>query len=360
MSLLDVKNKCLEDTKRRGATIRESALKGLSVTYNKAKELSSTNVQFTTIEDIIYEKRIKSESVIVNDPKQNDKSFFDEKILICDLDTEIEVGTYVNILGKWYLVIFEEVRPTNIYKEFTARKCTREISTKRIWLFGKDEVLPRFKEEIVKIPIIVENLTLYSEGIREINYGMLSIVDGKRNIFYGTNSRFHKFMSVGRRFMLSGENVFNITHIDNFSYEGITQITAMQTVTIPDDNKELNVADYYSKDNNSTDVNDTPNLSDYRMLLSGVEKLKIGSKQLYVAKVVGLDDSEIDTPLQWNVDVIKGSVSDITVDLINNKSLTISAKSDLDIIGGQLLVTVSILREPSVCIEKTITITSVI
>lgn len=345
-----------------GTTRQERDVVRLTREFDKLLQSSpsSVNVDYITIGDIILENKARQERVIVNDNKMNDKSFFDEKLIFCRRGTSLGVGSYITIDDEWYLIIFEERRPHKAYREFVARICTGEITVKREWMYTKEEMLPVMENEICHIPIVVENLTLYSEGVKEINYGMLSIVDGKRNITYGSDPRFHTFMTVGRRFMLMGETAFNVTHIDNFTFTGITKITAMQSVVVPEDNKELNIADYYStKASPSKDMVDIPNLSDYRLQLVGVPKIKIGSKQLYEASIVGLEDKPLDLGLDWQITHIKGKESDITAELISNKTLSIKAVRDLDIIGGQLNIRVSIQDEPGVFVEKKVDITSI-
>ncbi len=322
---------------------------------------NSYSIEHTTLEDMLYERKLSSERVIVNDYRENDQSFYDEKALFCLNTSKVKVGSYVVFHDSWYLVIFEEKRPHGAYKQFTMRECNSKVCIVKKWLFEDELLVPRFKQEILTVPIVLESLTLYTEGVKEINYGTIAIVDGKRNITYGAFDRFEKFMSLGRRVMISGKAIYSVTHVDDYSYRGIIQASALQGLITPNDNEELSVADYYAHTNDSSDTTDIPNLGNYILKLEGVERLKIGSTQRYDATVLTANGDKVDreVELEWSIEHIKGDSSDITTDFTNNKSLTIKATNDIDIVGRQFKILVSIVNEPKVFIEKNIKITSI-
>lgn len=359
---MDLRERYIKNVNRFGSSQGERDKLKLEMAFEKLlnDSTNSVEIEYTTIANIIAENEPNTEKVVINDSRINDKTFFDEKLIFCKNTSNITVGSYLKIKDEWYLVTFEERRPHGAYKEYVARVCTANITVKREWLYSIGEIMPTIKKESCVIPIVVENLTLYSEGVREINYGMLSIVDGKRKISYGTDERFHKFMIIGRRFMLMHETAFHITHIDNFSFKGITTITAMQSVVTPEDNADLNIADYYNLNILDKDISTEQNLSDYKLQLLGVERIKIGSNQLYKASVIDLQGKEVDVALSWEITNIKGSPGDIKCELIDNKTLSIKPLKDLNIIGGQFVVKVSIQDEPQVSIEKNVVITSLL
>ena len=173
------------------------------------------------------------ETVSINDFSENDQSKLDEKILKVRHDLDIEIGCYLQWEGNWWLVTFNEHKSAEGFRKFIIRRCNQ------ILRYG-------YKGKVYELPISIENLTMYSDGIAD--EATTSVPDSKRQIWYGYNDLV-KVIDIGTRVMLTNRAVFRITHINDFEYNGgvtgtfgLIKALILETATISDDDEENNVA----------------------------------------------------------------------------------------------------------------------
>ena len=90
---------------------------------------------------------IGTELMAINDVTENDDKALDEKILLTQKDSQIDIGCYVFYDNSWFLVTFKETKEINIYKKFVMRRCNQILNYE-------------YHNELYKIPLSIENLTI--------------------------------------------------------------------------------------------------------------------------------------------------------------------------------------------------------
>lgn len=195
--------------------------------------VTSDYYTYTKVDELPDLETNEKELMIINDVAQNDKTALDEKILLCRLNTSIDVGCYVWFNENWFLIEFEENKTIPTHKKFIMRRCNNMLNF-------------NYKGKIYNIPLSISNLTLYSKGIRDTKY--LSEADAKRDVFIGSNP-ITRAIERGNRIMLNNLSTFRITHINDFEYTrrcdneaGLIKWITVQTLVLNEDDKENNVA----------------------------------------------------------------------------------------------------------------------
>lgn len=186
-----------------------------------------------TVHDIILS--LNSESEVMNkynvtceisNVTNNDQDKYDEKYVKFSMLQDITYGSYVKWNNAEWLILFEENNPFQIYRTFTMRRCNNEFNFK-------------YNGVLYKIPQVVKNLTLYSDGLDDEIY--ISKPDAQRQILMADNGLTSK-IKIGTRVMLTNATVYMITHIDDFSHPGVrTMICKQDTINSLDD-LESNIA----------------------------------------------------------------------------------------------------------------------
>lgn len=195
--------------------------------------VTSDYFSYTKIDELPDLDTNEKELMIINDVSQNDKTALDEKILLCRLNVNIDVGSYVYFNGNWFVIEFEENKSIQTHKKYIMRRCNNTLNF-------------NYKGKIYNIPLSISNLTLYSKGIKDTKY--LSEADAKRDVFIGSNP-ITRAIERGNRIMLNNLSTFRITHINDFEYTrrydeeaGLIKWIVVQTLVLNEDDKENNVA----------------------------------------------------------------------------------------------------------------------
>lgn len=260
---------------------KESTEKGrLDFKYMLENDLSPTvyevDLSVNKREGLEDSKKVK---VDVGNVSNNDQREFDEKYIKFTYDEDVSLGSQVKWKDKDWLIVHEEEMAYDIYNSFTMKRCNNVLSFK-------------LGEERYDIPIVVRNLTLYSDGMSDMVY--ISTQDGKRNILLPEND-ITKNIKIDTRVMLTNETAYRITHIDNFTRKGIRNLTAIQVEVNSLDDLENNIA--YNKDLLDKKI-------DASSIIQGEDILYIGSfndytvdgfKDTYKWEIEGLSDSLIIT-----------------------------------------------------------------
>ena len=195
--------------------------------------VTSDYFSYTKVDELPDLETNEKELMIINDVSQNDKTALDEKILLCRLNVNIDVGSYVYFNGNWFVIEFEENKSIQTHKKYIMRRCNNTLNF-------------NYKGKIYNIPLSISNLTLYSKGIKDTKY--LSEADAKRDVFIGSNP-ITRAIERGNRIMLNNLSTFRITHINDFEYTrrydeeaGLIKWIVVQTLVLNEDDKENNVA----------------------------------------------------------------------------------------------------------------------
>lgn len=215
-----MKQKIIDDGRRSFEQYLRTSPTAMEVTYTKPDEFPNLETN---------EKKLMA----INDKTDNDKKAYDEKKLMCTLDTDIEVGSYVFWQQTWWLVIFKEYKPMDTYKRLTMTKCNE--------LYNYN-----YKGKVYKIPMVVAALTLYGDGLADIRH--TSYGDSKNRIHFGSNP-ITRTIDVGTRIMLTGKTTYRVTNLTDFEYNGksigspgLCSALVLQTTMLGEDDVENNIA----------------------------------------------------------------------------------------------------------------------
>lgn len=286
---------------------------------------TAIDVQITKPEEYTITEDTQYCRVVLEDITNNDKRAMDEKNLFVKVDENIDVGCYLYFDNSFWIIIFKEHRTTKDMKKYIIRRCNQFIKYK-------------YKGVIYEIPIFIENLTMYSDGIADgVN---VSIEDAKRQIWYGSNP-ITRLLDTNTRIMLTNSTVFRITHINDFEYvgektgsRGLIKSLILQTGILNEDDLENNLA--YNGE--TEDVVDT---SDYKIL--GSDDIYLSSYNIY--QINGFDKVEFE---------LKDSPY-ARLEIVDDNTCKVTATSNYSYIGSKITLVASAYGN---VYEKKITIIS--
>lgn len=119
------------------------------------KTMPSVNhIQITDPNEYTITENTKYCDVILEDITNNDKKALDEKNMYTKISENVDVGCYIFFDNSFWLVIFKEHKTIADKKHFVIKRCNQFVNYK-------------YKNELYKIPVSIENLT--------INYMLLYI-----------------------------------------------------------------------------------------------------------------------------------------------------------------------------------------
>ena len=247
--------------KRSGEGYKERAVNEGIRSFRKALMENPTcyEVQATVPDEVCITEDTRSIMAMITDVALNDQRALDDKYIHVDIEEDLDVGCYIKWQGINWLLVYEEVNGFPTHKTFVMKRCNQ------IFRFKQNNIL-------YDIPVSVTNLTLYSDGLADGKF--LSKADAKRNIKFGS-SPLTRSMDLGTRIMLTGKTVFRITHIDNFSQEGLIACIGLQTALVPLDDTENNIA------YNSDWVEDDPKDTSVSATIEGEEYIHLGVEEVY-------------------------------------------------------------------------------
>lgn len=143
----------------------------------------------------------KTVDVIINDVSKNDQKSFDEKFILTRVSDGIKFGTYIKFDDFYWVVNFQENQTHKVYYKYVIRRCNKIVKFNH-------------NDKIYNIPVVVKNLTQYSDGMQDIKY--TSISDNKIALMFGINSITKKF-DLGDRLII-GKNAYRTTFIEDYQF----------------------------------------------------------------------------------------------------------------------------------------------
>lgn len=266
----------------------------------------------TDPDEVLITEKTKKVLCALQDLTNNDKRALDEKQLLVPKDTNVDVGCYFFFDNCYWIIIFKEHKSMNTYKKFIARRCNQVVNYK-------------YKGVVYPIPVSIENLTMYSDGLADLKY--TSQQDSKRMITFGSNPVTRSVVA-NTRVMLTGKTVFRVTHINDFEYngaytgaEGIIKTLVLQTTIRDEDDLVNNVA----WNENSEGNEEKP----VEKKIIGDSKVMIGSKKTYTSQ--GLEFST-----SWRIDTSDGSdyKDFLKIKISEKNELTVTVTSNVNYVGN--------------------------
>lgn len=297
------------DTKGEGNS-KDRKIWQMRNTFDKYLNQSPTGVtvKFTYPDEFPILDNMHEELVIINDVLANDKRSFDEKLIKARYDTKLDVGCYFFLDNSWWLIVFKDRKEMDTKKSFIAKLCNQ---------FVKYE----YKSTIYDLPVLMEDDT-NSDGLQQVKYA--TTVDTRRTITYGAN-HITKTISVGHRFMIKNKDIYKVTNISDFEYngmftgsDGIITASMSEVLLEPNDNKHDNLADNYNKIDNKCEG-----------YIIGEHEIYIGSKNTY--KYIFKEKNT----LEWGIE--EPILDGVTLE-VNGDTCTIKCELNEDIIGDKIVL----------------------
>jgi hypothetical protein len=275
-----------------------------TVKYVK-KENVGTDLEGTKI-------NINIENVAYNDQKTNDEKFVNFK-----WDSNVKIGDEFYWHDTWWVLYHEEKLSIFSHKTYVCKKCNFIYNMK-------------FNGEVYQIPLLLTNLTLYSDGMAD--RVAMSAEEGGRRITYPVND-LTKNLVIGSRIMLSNDTIYEIAHMDDFSRVGVVDAVLNQIFFNSQDDKENIIA--------WNDFNEKNEAS-----ILGDEVLRLGANAVYT------NPFNLSALPIWEIDAEDNCVwIDTTYDNSSNGNVRLQCTKDMSYIGTTVTLRVTNRRTNIVCVK---------
>lgn len=275
-----------------------------TVKYVK-KENVGTDLEGTKI-------NINIENVAYNDQKTNDEKFVNFK-----WDSNVKIGDEFYWHDTWWILYHEEKLAIFSHKTYVCKKCNFIYNMK-------------FNGEVYQIPLLLTNLTLYSDGMAD--RVAMSAEEGGRRITYPVND-LTKNLVIGSRIMLSNDTIYEIAHMDDFSRVGVVDAVLNQIFFNSQDDKENIIA--------WNDFNEKNEAS-----ILGDEVLRLGANAVYT------NPFNLSALPIWEIDAENNCVwIDTTYDNSSNGNVRLQCTKDMSYIGTTVTLRVINRRTNVVCVK---------
>ena len=234
----------------------DDAIIGKSVVCS---DLDSTNTELTIKDGL-------ETNILISDIARNEQ-VKDVKLLHTKLNSQIDSGSYISWQDEMWLVLNQEHNAVQSHNTFTINKCGIFVNMK-------------VDGNIYSYPVIISNLTIYSDGAKELVDMTLS--SAKYSIQIAENE-ITNTINVGTRFAIR-ERMFEVTIVDDFTIKNVRTLTVVETVTNSLDDLENNIA---WNENADKEKIDNPNLK------------IVGSDFIYVG---GTAEYECSNIIEWELE----------------------------------------------------------
>lgn len=266
---------------------------------------------------------VEQYAVFQDQNQNNNKDLSDDKYIIVENSSNIKVGSYVKWREMVGMVFTDEMKTIPTHKQAKLKESNHVI---RWMIDGK--VCNNGKG----YHAFIQNQTLYTLGVS--TSGSNAWIVNAKMMMYLPNNDESRAMKIGQRIVIGGA-VYQIMFMDYVSRQGlINYLLEQDMVSSEYDNLELGIADYYSDKN--TDTTDTVIVgSPKELVITGVEKAKIGSLVKFEANVYkdGILQSEGVT--EWT---IADTESAVTIEDQDDKSITLRVIKNYQKVGSVISV----------------------
>ncbi|MGL5348272.1 MAG: hypothetical protein ACRDA3_13055 [Peptostreptococcaceae bacterium] len=299
---MDYITKFRRKSQSNGKTQKERIINEGRRNFNKHLDTSPSafNVQVTLPDEPCVTVNTRHVKSLINNITLNDQRNLDEKYIHFPHGTSVKIGCYVKWDNQDWLIVFREHNSLDTHSTYIMRKCSQIFKYK-------------YKNNIYEIPLVVSNLTLYSDGMADTKH--TSIPDSKREIKFGINY-VTKNVQLDTRFMLTNRTVFRITHLNDFEHndgetgsQGIATAIGLQTTLVTEDDVINNIA-------YNPHIVESSN-EDHVGVINGAEEIAIGTRNKYSSKRNGYLEWQLDKEYSF-VTVKKNDDSSCNVKVVNN------------------------------------------
>lgn len=225
---------------------------------------------------------------VIQDVKFNDENY-QEKYLLVPIDTEINVGSYVEWDEKHWIVVAKENETIKSHQSCKIRPCNNILTFQ-----DKNNL-----NTIHQLPCILTNKSSpYATGEDENKYFVL--MDDKISITVPDNV-ITRQIELKKRFIFDHDklNVYEVTKIDTLTRKGLINFTMEQSqYDSSRDRLDLNIADYIEPINPS----EPPQEEGYTIVIEGKDRMAFMSQETFVAKIYNNGVEVTDKSVIWEID----------------------------------------------------------
>lgn len=298
-------------TQRSGRTLKEKAISEIRRNFKKhlQESPSAFEVQATVPNEVNISPTTRKIWCMINNITLNDQRVLDEKYLHVDIDEDIDIGCYVLWQNSHWLIMFREHNTMGSHKTFTMRRCNQIMKH-------------RWKGQVWEIPVSIENLTMYSDGLADLK--MTSQPDSKRHLSFGSNP-VTKEINFGTRLMVGKKSIFRVTHINDFEYnsaysgaDGLIKALVLYTSTIAKDDIENGIA-WNDEEVTSEDT---------QTGIKGEVRASLGSSEKYFVENESVTYEIIED----------GNYKYVSMDVVSDKECRLKITSDSRFIGKKIIL----------------------
>lgn len=266
---------------------------------------------------------IEQYAVMQDQNQNNNKDLSDDKYLVVENSSNVKVGSYVNWRSKSWLVFTDEHKTIPTHKQAKVKETNHRIK----WMIG--DIVCGHGDGY---PAFIQNQTLYTLGVSSSGSNAW-IVNAKMMMYLPYNEE-TVGIGIGQRIVIGGA-VYQVMFKDYVSREGlINYLLEQDMVATERDNLELGIADYYTQEHRTDDVNEVTGVAK-EVVIEGSDRARIGSTLTYEAKVFQDGISLSESITDWT---IADTEAVATVVEQTSSSITIRIESNFKKVGSVITV----------------------
>ena len=253
----------------------EEAIENFNSLVDEKESPSVHTVRYSLPLDYNINKNLR-DNVVFSDISRSEQ-VKDLKLMHVKLESEIREGSYIWWNNNAWVVLNEESNAVPSHRTYSIQKCGIDINLS-------------YDTDIYTYPVAITNLTLYSDGLKELVN--LSVSSAKYSIQIAEND-VTNLVNIGTRFIIRGR-AFEVSLIDDFTIKNVRTFTVCETVTNSLDDIEEDVA--YNEEFEYEDCAN-PNTE-----ISGKDKILLGETTEYIlryAKVWEMDENDALEMISW-------------------------------------------------------------
>ncbi|GAA0082965.1 hypothetical protein [Clostridium sp. CTA-6] len=165
----------------------------------------------------------------IQDHHFNDSQNVDGKILCCKYNENLNIGDIVLWENQLHIVYFEEKNTIPSHKTLLIKPCNNVLTL-------------QYNKSIYKIPCILSNATLYSDGI---DVKQITLSNDQRGVLVPCNS-FTSKIQLQQRFVFNHNSVFSVSLIDDFTFKQVNENNGLLQLTMIREMEKNNLDDLES------------------------------------------------------------------------------------------------------------------
>lgn len=260
---------------------------------------------------------VEQYAVFQDQNQNNNKDLSDDKYIVVEKTSNIEVGSYVEWRNGIWMVFTDENKTIPTHKQAKVKESNHIIK----WMIG-DKICGNG----AGYNAYIQNQTLYTLGVS--TSGNHSWIVNAKMMMYLPNTDESRNIKIGQRIVIGGA-IFQVMFKDYVSRKGLINYLLEQDFYAEDrDNLELGIADYYpalNSDTNQEVEEPTAPESEKVVTISGADKARIGSTLKFEASVFQDGTALSEGITEWTIadteavaTVVEQTDKYITIRIVNN------------------------------------------